>query len=103
MFTGSDHDIHSIISRARVRIGQAAQLLQQQDAFAFPAAAVLEADACLVAADSAWRELTRRHEDDPQRWRNAQVDGLRTEQVLERLNEVVYELVRVAAGDAWLG
>jgi|SRR6266540_4299895 len=101
MSIGFDHELHSIICRARVRIGQAAQLLEQQEQFALPVVAGATADACLLAADNAWRELTVRHEAEPHRWRSAQVDGLRTEQVLARLNEIVYELLQASAGD-WL-
>ena len=85
MSTGID----VLLGRARVRIGQAAQLLQQ------PHAALLTFDDCLFAADTLWRELVRRHEEEPDP--TAQVDGLRTERVLERLNDVVYELLTAAA------
>ena len=83
------NDLHLILGRARVRIAQAAELLER------PHPTPLTADDCLLAADSLWRELVRRHEDDPHA--TVQVDGLRTERVLERLNDVVYELLTAAA------
>ncbi len=83
------NDLHLILGRARVRIAQAAELLER------PHPNALTADDCLAAADALWRELVRRHEEEPKP--NAQVDGLRTERVLERLNDVVYELLTAAA------
>lgn len=84
----SDNEIQGIVCKARVRIGQAAELLERS----VPTAGTSPAH-FLHAADSLWRELARRHEEDPERWRTQQVDGLRAEQVLARLNEVVYELL----------
>jgi hypothetical protein len=83
------NDIHLLLGRARVRIAQAAELLQR------PHANPDSVDDCLFTADALWRELVRRHEDDPHS--TAQVDGLRSERVLERLNDVVYELLTAAA------
>jgi len=84
------NDLQVLLGRARVRIGQAAQLLRQPSP-----AAIMTADDCLCAADTLWRELVRRHEEEPDG--TAQVDGLRTERMLERLNDIVYELLTAAA------
>ncbi len=83
------NDLQVLLGRARVRIGQAAQLLRQ------PVAATATADDCLNTADALWRELVRRHEEEPDA--TTQVDGLRAEHVLERLNDVVYELLTTVA------
>ena len=83
------HDIQIILGRARVRIGQASELLR------WPHPTASTPEDCLEVADVLWRELVRRHEDDPHP--TAQVDGLSTERVIERLNDIVYELLTAAA------
>ncbi|HEV2718777.1 MAG TPA: hypothetical protein VG323_02065 [Thermoanaerobaculia bacterium] len=81
------NDLQVLLGRARVRIGQAAELLGR----GAQRAPIMSADDCLHTADTLWRELVRRHEENPDT--TAQVDGLRTEHVLARLNDVIYELL----------
>jgi hypothetical protein len=91
-------DLESIVSRARVRIAQAAQLIDPHHAPALDHVHE-QPEAYLRTADALWRELAARRDAGGAYWNSMEVDGLHGEQVIDRLNDIVYELLRAATGD----
>ena len=81
-----------LLVKARVRIGQAAQLLErlsnqppEDDPLETP-------ENCLETADSLWRRLVAIR-DESELWKAITIDGIEADDVLERLNDVVFELL----------
>jgi hypothetical protein len=91
-------DLESIVSRARVRIAQAAQLIDPHHSPALDHVHE-QPEAYLRTADALWRELAALRDAGGTSWNSTQVDGLRGEQIIDRLNDIVYELLRAATGD----
>ncbi len=85
----------STLSTARVRISQAVRLLEQlSEPCAVHDAGEDPAD-FLATADSVWRHLVRVQDAELELWDRIEVDGLHAEEVLARLNDIVYELLLV--------
>jgi len=80
---------------ARVRISQAIRLLEQlSEPCAVDDAGQSPAD-CLATADSLWRKLVRLQDDGLELWDRIEVDGLHAQDIVARLNDIVYELLLV--------
>ena len=96
MFPGLDHEVPDpevAVHSARVRIRQAGQLLQQLGRPSSVDDPGRSPEVCLGAADMLWRRLLDDREQYPQIWEEIEVDGLQAEHVLNRLNDVVYDLL----------
>jgi hypothetical protein len=80
---------------ARERISQAVRLLEQlSEPYATQDDGENPAD-FLAIADSVWRQIVRVRDDKLELWDRIEVDGLHAEDVLARLNDIVYELLLV--------
>jgi hypothetical protein len=85
----------SILITARVRISQAVRLLEQ-----ISERPQVDDDGqgpqdLLATADSLWRQLARLQDDGLELWDRIEVDGLHAQDVVARLNNIVYELLLV--------
>jgi hypothetical protein len=93
MGAGGRRDLETIVNRARVRIAQASRLLEQLSGQTSSDDPGQDPEVCLDTADNLWRQLIRTREDNPDEFGNAGIDGLQAEEVLNRLNDIVYELL----------
>jgi len=87
----------AIISRARVRILQGIALLHATAGQVFDDIEPATPDACLQAADELWQLLVKQREAAPDAWRDMEIDGRTADEILGRLNDVVYEIVAAQA------
>ncbi len=91
----------AIVARAQVSIAQALHILEQLGEEPSVDDPGQSPESCLDAADNLWRQLVNGREAKPELWNGAEVDGLRGEQVLSRLNNTVYELFCAIVGHSW--
>jgi len=82
-----------LLAKARVRIGQAAQLLERLTNQPAEEEPIDDPEASLETADALWRRLVALRDDRLEDWKSMQVDGLDADDVVQRLNEIVYELL----------
>jgi hypothetical protein len=82
-----------LVAKARVRIAQASQLLEQLGGHPSAERATDTVEACLEVADALWRQLAALRDNNSEFWGAVDVDGCQADQVLSRLNDIVYELL----------